>query len=143
VESRIGRRARDRDTLIGSNPRQIRRRGGRLRPRAVNADGRMVTFEDGSMLDLGAVIWSTGYRPDQSWIELPIFDDGVAQHRRGVTELAGQYLLGLTWQHTRGSALLGWVKDDAQFIAEQIAANDESTEATTAGGTPAPTSERI
>lgn len=143
VESRIGRRARARDALIGSNPRNIRRHGAHLRPRAVNADGRMVTFEDGSMLDLGAVIWSTGYRPDHSWIELPIFDDGVAQHRRGVTELAGLYFLGLSWQHTRGSALLGWVKDDAQFIAEQIAANDESTEATTAGGTPAPTSERI
>jgi hypothetical protein len=26
------------------------------------------------------------------------------------------------WQHTRGSALLGWVKDDAQFIAQRIAA---------------------
>jgi hypothetical protein len=32
--------------------------------------------------------------------------------------------LGLTWQHTRGSALLGWVKDDARFIAERIAARE-------------------
>jgi hypothetical protein len=28
----------------------------------------------------------------------------------------------MTWQHTRGSALLGWVKDDAEFIADQLAA---------------------
>jgi putative flavoprotein involved in K+ transport len=55
----------------------------------------------------------------------------------------GLYFLGLSWQHTRGSALLGWVAADAQFIAEQIAANDESTEVTTTGETPAPTSERI
>jgi putative flavoprotein involved in K+ transport len=34
----------------------------------------------------------------------------------------GLYFLGVTWQHTRGSALLGWVKDDAAFIAEQIEA---------------------
>ena len=27
---------------------------------------------------------------------------------------------GLTWQHTRGSGLLGWVKDDAEYIAHQI-----------------------
>jgi putative flavoprotein involved in K+ transport len=27
----------------------------------------------------------------------------------------------LPWQHTRGSALLGWVKDDAAFIAERVA----------------------
>jgi putative flavoprotein involved in K+ transport len=69
------------------------------------------------------VIWATGYRPDYSWIELPVFDeDGRLRHRRGVTDLPGLYFLGLTWQHTRGSALLGWVKDDAEFIAEQIAA---------------------
>ena len=115
-----------------------------MRPRAVNAEGRTVTFEDGSTLDVGAVIWATGYRPDHSWIKLPIFtDDGAARHRRGVTEVPGLYFLGLSWQYTRGSALLGWVKDDARFIAEQIAANDEPTEATAAGGTAAPTSERI
>jgi len=27
------------------------------------------------------------------------------------------------WQHTRGSALLGWVKDDAAYIAERIGAS--------------------
>jgi putative flavoprotein involved in K+ transport len=41
-------------------------------------------------------------------------------HRRGVTGSAGLYFLGLPWQHTRGSALLGWVKDDAEFVAQQI-----------------------
>jgi putative flavoprotein involved in K+ transport len=30
-------------------------------------------------------------------------------------------MLGLTWQHTRGSALIGWVGHDAAFLAEQIA----------------------
>jgi putative flavoprotein involved in K+ transport len=34
--------------------------------------------------------------------------------------IPGLYFLGLTWQHTRGSALLGWVKDDAKFIAGLI-----------------------
>ena len=34
----------------------------------------------------------------------------------------GLYFLGLPWQHTRGSALLGWVGADAAFIAAQIAA---------------------
>jgi putative flavoprotein involved in K+ transport len=29
-------------------------------------------------------------------------------------------MLGLTWQHTRGSALLGWVGSDAAFLAGQI-----------------------
>jgi putative flavoprotein involved in K+ transport len=146
VDSRIGQRARDRgrDTLIGSNPRQARRGGVQLRPRAVKAEGGTITFEDGSRLSPAAVVWATGYRTDYSWIELPVVaDDGTARHRRGVSNVSGLYFLGLPWQYTRGSALLGWVKDDARFIAERIAANNESTEVPAAGGTPAPTSERI
>jgi putative flavoprotein involved in K+ transport len=38
-----------------------------------------------------------------------------------VTAIPGLYFLGMPWLHTRGSALLGWVKDDAQYIAERIA----------------------
>jgi hypothetical protein len=49
--------------------------------------------------------------------------EGSVRHRRGVTDVPGLYFLGLSWQYTRGSALLGWVKDDAEFIAAQIAAN--------------------
>jgi putative flavoprotein involved in K+ transport len=29
-------------------------------------------------------------------------------------------MLGMEWQHTRGSALLGWVGADAAFLAEEI-----------------------
>jgi hypothetical protein len=36
---------------------------------------------------------------------------------------------GLTWQYTRGSALLGWVKDDAEFIAERSKARARDKEA--------------
>jgi putative flavoprotein involved in K+ transport len=43
-----------------------------------------------------------------------------------VTAVPGLFLLGLPWQHTRGSALLGWVGDDARFIADQITARRES-----------------
>jgi putative flavoprotein involved in K+ transport len=122
VESRLGRKLQHRDTLIGSSPRELQRRYGvGLKPRAVDASGRLVRFDDGSELEVDAVIWATGYRPEYSWIDLPVFDpDGRIRHRRGVTDMPGLYLLGLTWQHTRGSALIGWVKDDAAFIAEQI-----------------------
>ena len=126
IDSRIGRKLSTRDTLIGSSPRELERRYGvELKPRAAGADGRRVTFEDGTELAVDAVIWATGYRPDYSWIKLPIFDqEGRLRHRRGVTDAPGLYFLGLTWQHTRGSALIGWVKEDADFIAEKI---DEAT----------------
>ena len=47
--------------------------------------------------------------------------DGRVVHRRGVTDVPGLYFLGLSWQHTRGSALLGFVADDAAYLTEQIA----------------------
>lgn len=128
VESRIGRWMRDRDPSIGSSLRQVTRIGVGLRPRAVGASGRTVSFADGSTLDVDAVIWATGYRADYSWIKLPGVDaNGGVRHRRGVTGVPGLYFLGLSWQHTRGSALLGWVKDDAAFIAEQIDAMTSTT----------------
>jgi putative flavoprotein involved in K+ transport len=121
VETRFGRRARDRDTLIGSSPRDARRHGVTVRQRAVGADGRAVRFADGSELECDAVVWATGYRPDHSWIELPVHDeDGRWRHRRGVSDVPGLCFLGLSWQHTRGSALLGFVADDARFVADQI-----------------------
>ena len=59
---------------------------------------------------------------DHSLVRLPVFDaDGRVEHRRGVTAVPGLYFLGMPWLHTRGSALLGWVKDDAQYIAGRIA----------------------
>jgi putative flavoprotein involved in K+ transport len=122
IESQLGSRLRHRETLIGSSSRELRRRYGvEIKPRAVATDGRRVRFEDGSEVEVDAVIWSTGYRPDYSWIKLPILDsDGLLRHHRGVTDVPGLYFLGLTWQHTRGSALIGWVKDDAEFLAERI-----------------------
>ena len=121
VDSRLAQRLKDKETLIGSSPRAARKLGIQLRPRATAAQGRSVTFADGSELAVDGVVWATGFRVDHSFVQLPVFDEaGAVTHRRGVTDVPGLYFLGLLWQHTRGSALLGWVKDDAQFIAERI-----------------------
>ncbi|HEU5203479.1 MAG TPA: NAD(P)/FAD-dependent oxidoreductase [Candidatus Limnocylindrales bacterium] len=121
VDSRLARRLKDKETLIGSSPRAARKRGIQLRPRATAASGTTVTFADGSELTVDGVVWATGFRLDHSFVELPVFDEvGAVTHRRGVTDVPGLYFLGLLWQHTRGSALLGWVKDDAQFTAQHI-----------------------
>jgi putative flavoprotein involved in K+ transport len=129
VESRFAQRLKDRDTLIGSSPRELKKRYAvELKPRATDAAGRTARFEDGSELEVDAVIWATGYRSDHSWIDLPILDpNGRLRHRRGVTDVPGLYFLGLTWQWTRGSALIGWVKDDAAFLSERIAASKATT----------------
>lgn len=123
VDSRLGQRLRYRDTLIGSSPRAARERYGiRLRERTIDAQASEVIFEDGGRLAPAAVIWATGFAVDHSWVHVPVFDDAARlMHHRGVTCSPGLYFLGLTWQYTRGSALLGWVKDDAEFLAQRIA----------------------
>jgi putative flavoprotein involved in K+ transport len=120
--SRIGRRMQHRETLIGSSPRTARRRHGiRLHGRTVDVAGRDLGFSDGTRLTPGTVVWATGFGLDHSWIEVPVFDDnGRLRHQRGVTASPGLYFLGLPWQHTRGSALLGWIQDDAEHLARRI-----------------------
>jgi putative flavoprotein involved in K+ transport len=122
VDSRLGQRASRREFIIGTNKRRLRKSGVRFRPRLIEAHGRTVRFADGSALDdVGVVVWATGYRSDYRWIQVPgVLEDGRVVHRRGVTEVPGLYFLGLSWQCTRGSALLGFVNDDAAYLAEQI-----------------------
>src|SRR5262245_32638949 len=137
TESRLGRRMSSRDFIIGSSRRRLDKKGVRFRPRLTGADGRTAQLADGSTLDAGVVIWATGYRPDHSWIHVPgVVQHGQVAHRRGVTEVPGLYFLGLTWQHTRGSALLGFVNDDAAYLAGRIAAHQRATSAALAGTAP-------
>jgi putative flavoprotein involved in K+ transport len=122
AESRVGRRLRARpDFVIGSSRRQLRMAGVRFRPAVAGTEGRTVRFADGSSLDVGIVIWTTGYRSDYSWIHIPgVVGDGHVLHLRGVTDVPGLYFLGLPWQHSRGSALLGFVHEDAAYLADRI-----------------------
>jgi putative flavoprotein involved in K+ transport len=124
VGSRLGRRLAGRDQVIGGGPRQLARRHGvRIRPRATGAAGRTVRFADGAASEFDAVVWATGFTTDHSWIDIPGVRDerGRILHQRGVTPSPGLYVLGFTWQHTRTSALLGWVRNDAAYLAGQIA----------------------
>ena len=121
VDSRLGRRLRDRELVIGTSWRGLRERGVDLRPRLVGASGRTVTFDDGSTTDVAAVVWATGFRPDHGWLDVPgAVVDGRAPHARGVSPVPGLFFLGLPWQHTRGSALLGFVREDAAWLAERL-----------------------
>jgi len=68
-----------------------------------------------------SVIWTTGFRSDWSWIDLPMFDGaGYPTHRRGVTSVAGVYVLGMPWLYTWGSGRFVGVGRDAAFIAGVI-----------------------
>ena len=94
-----------------------------MHPRVTAADATTVTFADGTTTTPAAIVWATGYRSDYSFIDITGAADsaGVPVHQRGVSPVPGLYFLGLPWQHTRGSALLGFVGADASHIAQHIA----------------------
>jgi len=140
VDSRLAQRLKDKETLVGMSPRALHRRHGvRLRGRTVAASGSDVVFEDGTRMTASAVIWATGFTLDHSFVDLPVFDErGAPVHRRGVTSSPGLYFLGLPWQWTRGSALIGWVGDDARYLADQIAAFEPPQRAAAPSVSPAP-----
>ncbi|MGH2825713.1 MAG: flavin-containing monooxygenase [Actinomycetota bacterium] len=120
--SRLGERLSERDVVIGGGLRELRKLGVRIRPRLTGAEGRTATFDGGESSEVDAVLWATGYRMDHSWIDIPGLRDGEGRikQERGVTPVAGLYTVGLSWQHTRTSALLGWVTNDAAFLADRI-----------------------
>jgi putative flavoprotein involved in K+ transport len=133
TDSRLGRRLAERDVLIGSSPKGLRRSGVSLRTRLARAEGRRALFDDGSELEVDSIVWATGYRPDFSWIHVSGVEDadGAIVHARGLTGAPGVVFIGLTWQHTRGSALIGFVKDDAAFLADRIVQHREERAART------------
>jgi putative flavoprotein involved in K+ transport len=122
--SRRGRwMRRGEGTVIGLSTRDLRRAGVGIRPRLTRADGALVGFEDGSTVPVSTVVWATGFRQHHAWIEVPevMDDNGCLRHRRGITPVPGLSVLGLSWQHTTGSALLGFVQHDAAYLAEHLA----------------------
>ena len=140
VNTRLGQRMSRREFVIGTNRRRLERKGVRFRPRLVDAEGRKVRFADHGLLeDVGVVVWATGYRSDYGWIQIPgVVREGQVVHQRGVTEVPGLYFLGLSWQHTRGSALLGFVHDDAAYLADRITTRDQAAASVTPGATEQP-----
>lgn len=69
------------------------------------------------------VLWATGYRPDHSWLGLPVFDrKGRIRHDGGVAESPGLYLMGLPYLRRRKSALIDGAGDDARELSAHLAA---------------------
>lgn len=93
-----------------------------LKPRATNINGDRVIFQDGSSGKYRNIVWATGFRPSYDWIRIEglLNEDGTLRHRMGETEVPGLFFLGLTWQTCRGSALMGWVKHDAEVLSERL-----------------------
>ena len=73
---------------------------------------------------ISTVIWTSGYRPDYSWVKFPIFDDmGFPVQVDGQTSVLGLYFMGVHWMRKNKSAILYGVGEDAEIVARQIVEN--------------------
>jgi putative flavoprotein involved in K+ transport len=67
------------------------------------------------------VLWATGYRPDYSWLEVPVLDrKGRVRHEGGAVEAPGMYLMGLPFLRRRKSTLIDGAGDDARELADHL-----------------------
>lgn len=88
--------------------------------------------------EVRSVIWATGFRPDYSWLHVPVFDGkGRINHDGGVTPVPGLYLMGTPFLRRRKSTLIDGAGDDARdlsaILANHLAHPADSPSAVAAG----------
>jgi putative flavoprotein involved in K+ transport len=127
VQTPIGRKVRPRALTTTAplervRPKELAAAGVIRVPRTVAVRDGLPLLEDGRIMQVATVIWSTGFRPDFAFIDLPAFGpDGAPAHLRGVVaSQPGLYFLGLWFLSRFTSSLLGGVGSDADHIARQI-----------------------
>jgi putative flavoprotein involved in K+ transport len=128
VDNPVGRRLRPRLLTAAAPLARVRRRdlaaaGVERLPRTVGVRDGLPLLEDGRVLEVASVVWCTGFRPDLSWVDLPVFDaGGQPRHDRGVVAAQpGLYFVGLVFLTAITSALIGGVGRDAGHVAAHIA----------------------
>src|SRR5690349_1443961 len=74
--------------------------------------------------EIAAVIWATGFRPDYSWLDIPVVDaKGQLRHDGGVLDVPGLYALGLPVLRRRKSTFIHGIEDDARDIVDHLYRN--------------------
>ena len=72
--------------------------------------------------NIRTVLWATGYRPDYSWLNVPVLDRrGRLRHDAGVVDAPGMYVLGLPFLRRRKSSLIDGAGDDARDLSDHLA----------------------
>ena len=132
VKTPIGRKMQSQalhkgSPLIRLNTEKVMEAGVIRTPRLKGVKGGLPQLVDGCQLDVAGIVWATGYRPDFGWIKLPIAgQNGYPVHAGGVVrKCPGLYFVGLHFQTSLSSALLGGVGNDARIVVENIAASEK------------------
>jgi putative flavoprotein involved in K+ transport len=71
--------------------------------------------------EIRTVLWATGYRPDYSWLQVPVLDrKGMIRHRGGVVDSPGLYLMGANFLRRRKSSFIHGAGDDASDLSAHL-----------------------
>jgi putative flavoprotein involved in K+ transport len=72
--------------------------------------------------EIRSIIWATGFRPDYSWLDVPVVDrKGQLRHDGGVVDAPGLYAIGLPVLRRRKSSFIHGAEDDARDLVEHLA----------------------
>ncbi len=73
--------------------------------------------------EIRSIVWATGFRPDYSWLHVPVLDEkGYLRHEGGVVCSPGMYALGLPVLRRRKSSFIHGAEDDARELVDHLAA---------------------
>ena len=73
---------------------------------------------DGS---INTIIWATGFRPDYSWLNVPVLDrKGRIRHEGGVVDAPGMYVVGLPMLRRRKSSFIHGIEDDVRDLTAHL-----------------------
>jgi putative flavoprotein involved in K+ transport len=133
VRTPIGRKMRSK--LLSHAAPLVRVKPADLAAAGIQRVGRVIGTQDGlpllegeHVLQVENVIWCTGFRPDFSWIDLPIFggqeEPNEPIHVRGiVADEPGLYFVGLAFLYAMSSGFLPGVGRDAEYVVNHIASH--------------------
>ena len=72
--------------------------------------------------EIKTIVWATGFRPDLSWLDVPVLDrKGQIRHDGGVVDSPGLYLMGMQFLRRRKSSLIDGAGDDARDLSSHLA----------------------
>ncbi len=72
--------------------------------------------------EISTIVWATGYRPDYSWLDVPVLDrKGYLRHDGGVVDAPGLYAVGLPVLRRRKSSFIHGAEDDARDVIAHLA----------------------
>ncbi|MDQ3611258.1 MAG: NAD(P)/FAD-dependent oxidoreductase [Actinomycetota bacterium] len=113
------------DPLGRIRPSQLEAAGVLRQPRVTGVrDGRPLLADDRT-LAVASVVWCTGFRPHYGWLQLDVLDTtGRLRHRGGIVHgEPGLYAVGLPYQRSVTSHLVGGVGADARYVVDHLVAH--------------------